>query len=664
MSFRAPSVCAALAIAALAACSNKPSKLDPIAKDVKLSKASESPKASDDPWATGATTATSATGDDENGGLGDIGELLEKVGKAVETPGPYEAPEKSDSYDAEKPHWGVLDLGGGIVEREAYSFSFFGDNDRGTELHKLIARLRQFAKDDKLQGLIVRVTGIGVSLPDVVELRAAMHEVRKAGKQIACHTEDASNTTYLVLAACDRIGIAPLGQIMITGPAAMPIHVKPLLEKLGVTADFIHVGAYKGAAEPLTRDAPSKEMEETINAILDRHYQTMVDIIAADRKIDPATVKGLIDGALHSSDQAKTGKLVDDVVSFETFRKSVIGDAAWTEVELEESVATNKLVMMMQVMRFLGTMPPARPAGKHVAVFYALGNIVDGDGDGLLGARQEIAARTTVAALRAIAQDDDVAAVVLRIDSGGGSAQASELIWQAVEEMKAKKPVIVSMSDVAASGGYYIAAGATKIYAQPDTLTGSIGVVGGKIAPAGALAKLGVNTYPMGRGKHATIMSSLAPWSDAEKAIIQKSMEDVYKVFVGRVAAGRKMTPEQVQPLAQGRVWTGAKAKELGLVDALGGLDAAIAEAKQLAKVDPASDVAVFPPAPTLRDFVSGIGGVSTGAGVGIGIADDAVAALSAIDRDLGRAAEDLVRIVFSFRQTRIQTLAVLPVIR
>src|SRR5947207_9099456 len=160
---------------------------------------------------------------------------------------------------------------------------------------------------------------------------------------------------------------------------------------------------------------------------------------------------------------------------------------------------------MMKASRFLGAMPPDKPAGDHVALVYALGNIVDGDGDGVLGARQEIASHTLVAALRELAGDDSVKAVVLRIDSGGGSAQASELIWRAVAAVKAKKPVIVSMSDVAASGGYYIASGATKIYALDDTLTGSIGVVGGRLAIGPALAKVGVTAFPMGRGKRATM---------------------------------------------------------------------------------------------------------------------------------------------------------------
>jgi protease-4 len=444
--------------------------------------------------------------------------------------------------------------------------------------------------------------------------------------------------------------LAPLGEIAITGPSAMPIHVKPLLDKLSITADFIHVGAYKGAAEPLTRDAPSKEMEETLGAILDRRYQTMVDIIASERKMDPAAVKALIDEALFPADRALAQKLVDEVTPWEQFRDSV--KTPWAKMEIEPD-DKDQLQAMMKLARFLGAMPPERPIGDHVAVVYALGDIKDGDGDGVIGARQEIASHTLVSALRAIGADDSVKAVVLRIDSGGGSAQASELIWSALEELKAKKPVVVSMSDVAASGGYYIAAGANKIFAQEDTLTGSIGVVGGHIAPAAALAKLGVNTFPMGRGKHATMLSSFKPWNDEEKKIMQAHMEAVYNVFVSRVAAGRKMTAERVQPLAQGRVWVGTKAKELGLVDEIGGLDAALAEARKLGKVDDAIDVEVYPPAPTLRDLLAGWGQVH----VPFGLSTQ----LDMIDPSVAKVAMRLLDLVESFRTTRIQTIAILP---
>ena len=439
------------------------------------------------------------------------------------------------------------------------------------------------------------------------------------------------------------------GEIAITGPTAMPIHVKGLLDKLGVQADFVHIGAYKGAADPLTLDAPSKESQEVLGAILDQRYATMVDVIARERHLDPAAVKGLIDTGLFPAEQAQQAKLVDEVTSFEMLRDEQ--KVPWTRLELEAE-HHDRLASYLTIARFIGAMPTNRPIGDHVAVVYAVGNIIDGGGDGIVGARKEIAAHTLVAALHALAADPAVKAVVLRIDSGGGSAQASELIWAAVADLKSKKPVIVSMSDVAASGGYYIASGATKIFALDDTLTGSIGVIGGRIAIAPALAKLGVTTFPQGRGKHATMMASFQPWTVDEKHVIEESMRAVYGTFKSRVAAGRHKTPDQIEPIAQGHVWTGAKAKELGLVDEIGGLDAALAEAQKLAKLDATVAIEVYPPAPTLRDFLHGFGGGS--APFGLQLAD-------LIDPALAGQAERLLELARTFQTTHIQTLAFLP---
>jgi len=626
-------MCTLLGLILVVACANKPSLLD-----------KQAAQRSADPWAT--TLRGSGSGSDDDKGF-DLQATLGKIKDSVERPGFYEAPEHSADYAADKPHWGVLKLHGDLVEREAWSFT----GGHGTELRQVIDRLRELAKDDQLQGVILRVGGIAASIPDVVELRAAMHDLRAAHKQLYCHTEGASNATYLVLTACDKVALAPLGDIAITGPSAMPIHVKGLLDKLGVQADFIHVGAYKGAAEPLTLDAPSKEMLETLGAILDRRYATMVDIIATERKLDPAAAKTLIDTGLFPAEQAKDAKLVDEVTSFEMLRDEP--KAPWTKLELEPE-QHDQLASYLKLARFIGAMPQDRPTGDHVAVVYAVGNIIDGDGDGLLGARHEIAAHTLVAALHALANDATVKAVVLRIDSGGGSAQASELIWAAVADLKSKKPVIVSMSDVAASGGYYIASGATKIFALDDTLTGSIGVVGGRIAPAAALAKLGVTTFPIGRGKHATMMTSLQPWTAEEKELIEKTMHAVYDTFKGRVAAGRHKTPAEIEPIAQGHVWVGTKAKELGLVDEIGGLDAALAEAQKLAKVDAHADIEVYPPAPTLRDVLHGFSGPDAPFGLHAEL-------LGALDPRLAATAVKLLDLARTFETTHIQTLAFLP---
>jgi protease IV len=611
-------------IATTAACAAKPSPLDHVEHD---------------------SGATEGEHTDRDKGF-DFAGALTKIKDNVEKPGFYEAPEHSADFDATKPHWGVLKISGDVVERASFSFT----GGKGTELRTVIERLRGLAKDDQLQGLVLRVGDLHASVPDLVELRAAMHELRAAKKQLRCHAENAGNASYLMLAACDQIGLAPLGDVAITGPAAMPIHLKGLLDKLGVTADFIHVGAYKGAAEPLTRDAPSPEMLETLGAILDQRYATMVDIIATERTLDPAAVKGLIDRGLFTSDEAKDAKLIDDVGAFDAFRDAI--KAPWTTLKLDDN--DNALGAYLQLARFIGAMPVDRPAGDHVAVIYALGNIVDGDGGGVLGARQEIAANTLVAALHALEGDRTVKAVVLRIDSGGGSAQASELIWRAVAELREKLPVVVSMSDVAASGGYYIASGATKIFALPDTLTGSIGVVGGHIAPAGALAKLGVTTFPIGRGKHATMMASYAPWTADEHDLIEQSMKSVYHTFVDRVAKGRNQAWEAIDKIGQGRVWTGAKAKELGLVDELGGLDAAVAEARKLGKVDAQAPLELYPPSPSLRDVLHSFGAMPFGASV-------FAAALGELDPRVAAEAEQLIELAMTFRTTYVQTVAVLP---
>jgi protease-4 len=610
-----------LATVAVAACNNNPSPLDRVEHE-------------------------DSHADHDKGGF-DVAGTLSKIKDSVAKPGLYEAPDHSSDFDASRPHWSVLKLSGDLVERTAFSFT----GSKGTELRDVIARVRELAKSELLQGLVVRVGDVHASVPDLVELRAALRDFRAAKKQLRCFADNATNATYLLLAACDSIGLAPLGDVAITGPAAMPIHVKGLLDKLGVTADFIHIGAYKGAAEPLTLDAPSKESQETLGAILDQRYATMVDVIAKDRGIDPEAVKGLIDRGLFTSDEAKAAKLVDDVAAFEPYRDAI--KAPWNTIKLDDD---NALGAYLQLARFIGAMPADRPAGDHVAVVYAIGNIVDGDGGGVLGAREEIAANTLVAALHALAIEPSVKAVVLRVDSGGGSAQASELIWRAVDELRAKKPVIVSMSDVAASGGYYISSGATKIFALPDTLTGSIGVVGGHIAPAGALAKLGVTTFPIGRGKRATMMASFGPWTADERDAIQKSMKSVYDVFVGRVAAGRHQSADAIDHIAQGRVWTGAKAKELGLVDELGGLDAALAEARELAKVDAHVALEIYPPAPTLRDVLHSFGTVQAPLGLHIFERE-----LAELDPRIAAAATRLVDLVMTFRTTHVQALAVLP---
>jgi protease-4 len=618
-----------------------------------------------DPWAGSSKSKPSSDGGGAEGllGSGDILSQLQKVAENFDKPGPYEAPEHGSAYKADAPYTGVFELSGAIVERAGFSFSLLGGiQGGGTELRVLIDRIRALKTREQMAGLLLRVSDLSISIPDAVELRDALAEYRAAGKKLVCHAENAEGVTYLVMTACERIGLPPLGAIQLSGPAAMPIHLKPLLDRFGVKADFLHVGAFKGAAEPLTRDAPSPEMQQTMGAILDRRYQTMVDIVAAGRKLAPDRVKAIIDEALFLSTSAKEAGLIDDEATFDAFRATVAGDA-WTTVEMEDE-AEGPMAEMQQfakLAQFAGIMPIERPTVPHVAVVYAVGDVIDGAGGGVFGARAEIASHTMVAALRALAADDNVDAVVFRIDSGGGSALASELIHHAILDLKAKKPIVVSMSDVAASGGYWIAAHASKIYAHEDTLTGSIGVVGGKLALGPALSQQGVKTYPIGRGKRATMFAGFDAWKPDERAVVQAHMQAVYDKFLALVSAGRGKPVPDVHTIAQGRVWTGTDAKQRGLVDEIGGFDAALAEARKLGNVPADAPLEIFPPTQlTLRDLVGSMGGVSSSSIV----ARMTAAGLFDLLPEKARAhAAALIDQVMTFQADPIQARAFLPLI-
>jgi protease-4 len=524
-------------------------------------------------------------------------------------PGPFDEPTHSNTYDRSEPHVAVVELGGAVTELEDMSLFSFGSG--GVPLHDVAERLRALAGDEHVTAILLRVSELELSMAQAEELRATIKAVR-AKKPVDCYTEAASNATYVVLTGCDKIGLAPTGDLAIAGPAMAPMYMKGLLAKLGVEADFIHIGAFKGAAEPLTRDGPSPEMRQTYDDILTGAYTRLVDAIADGRKLDRDKAVAAVDQGLFTEEQAKAAGLVDDVAVWETWRDQVSGGKPWVRVAIKKEAAKD----MAGLMELLGLTPRPRVTKPHIALVYAVGEVVDGKGgSGSLSPFSEIASRRLSAALRAIAADDSVKAVVLRVDSPGGSALASEIIWHAVDEVKKSgKPVIVSMGSVAASGGYYISSGADAIWAQPDTITGSIGVIGGKLVLGPALGKLGITVVELGKGKHAGLMSGMKKWSADERATIEAQMRHVYDAFKGRVAAGRGRKPEDIEPIAQGRVWIGQAAKDKGLVDQLGGLDDALADARKRGKLPDDAPVDVYPQEPTLIELLEGLGGdVSVG---------------------------------------------------
>ncbi len=542
----------------------------------------------------------------------------------LDEPGPYEAPRQSADFEDGAPYYGVLSLDAPLGEQAA--FTLLGG--ASSPLHELTERLRTAAKDEALLGLVVRLDRPDFDLVHAYELRAALLAFKQGGERtIWCHTEGVGDAGYLVLTACDHVAMAPLAELAITGPAATPIHFKGLLDRLGITADALHVGAFKGAAEPLTREAPSPEMIATLEAIVEGRYQTELAAIADARGLSREQAIAAIDRGMFDDREAITAKLADESADWPTFLERARQGKPWKTLR-----GATKLGDLTALQRFLGLLPPERPSDSHVALVYATGSIVDGDGNGLLGAREQIASRTLVAALRAIAADDKVAAVVLRVDSGGGSALASEQIWHAASELAARKPLVVSMGSVAASGGYYISAPAQRIFANADTLTGSIGVVGMKLVLGDALRGIGVTTHEVRRGERATMWSSMRQWSDGERTAIEAMMRATYDVFVDRVAAGRKLDRAAVEPIAQGRVWTGNDAKARGLVDAIGTLQDALDDAHTRGGVAPGTALEVYPPEPTLRDIIASLGQAQLSTGASLALVDRALAARAAED--------------------------------
>ncbi len=585
---------------------------------------------------------------------------LGALAKPVE-PGPFDEQNHGGGYKDGATYAAILRLEGEVTElARPFELSFSALTSRGSGgivLRDLTTRLQAFDKDDKIGTLLIRFGGLRMSLAVAEELRDTLAHMKKP---VDCHFETADNTIMILASACKSITIAPAGEVALNGPAIAPMYFKGLLDRFGVEADFIHVGAYKGAAEPFTRSEPSPAMLETYGDLVGGAYARMTSLIASGRHTKEDTVEAWIDQALFSAEEAKKAGLVDAITPYEAWRDA---HGAWQKVHVAD-----KKNGMDDFMSMLGLKPRKRVTGPHIALIYATGEVVDGQGSAS-GAFSEIASGRLAPAFYAAAANDDIKAIVLRVDSPGGSALAADVIWQAVHVAAGKKPVIVSMGNLAASGGYYISSGAQRIFAQPDTLTGSIGVIGGKILFAPALEKLGVHSVELGKGKRAHILSAMHRWTDDEKKTLDGTMEAVYVTFKARVAEGRHTTPEAIEPNAQGRVWLGAEALKRGLVDQLGGLDDAIAYARQQVKLGDDSAIEVYPQEPSLLESLGALGGNED---VHVSLSLDATSlahlAAASISSVAGPAVaaqiEGALRLLAHFNGDPVRVVAFLPTIQ
>jgi len=471
-------------------------------------------------------------------------------------------------------------------------------------LASLIRRLDTAAGDERVAAVWLKFDDLAIGRGKIYELRAAISRLRKAGKPVFAELTTATSSQYLLAAACEKIFMPPSGMLLIPGVRLEVTFYKGLLDKLGLEFEALQMGKYKGAAEPLCRREMSQPLRESLEALVDDVYAEMLDTIAADRRLKDYQVKIYLDQGLFTAADAEKVGLIDEVLYADQFQETLKERLKLDSFELVTDYKKEKveadfsgLSGMIKLLNLLLGGKPAEPVGKKpkIAVVYAVGPILEGKSSSDLFGSPVVASDTLVAALRKAADDPKVAAVVLRIDSPGGSATASDLIWR--ESVRLGKPLVASMGDVAGSGGYYIAMGAKKIIAAPGTLTGSIGVIGGKLVTRGLYDKLGLNMEVIARGANSGSLSPTQPFTPEERKAWTHLLEETYRQFVSKAAEGRKMPYAKLEELAQGRVYSGAAAKKLGLVDELGTLEDAICAAKTAAglKADEPVDLLILP---------------------------------------------------------------------
>lgn len=454
---------------------------------------------------------------------------------------------------------------------------------------RFLHRIRRAAQDPKVSGLLLQLESAPGGWASMHDLRQALRDVRASGTPVYAVLEAPGNALTWLAAECDRVFLVPAGEVALVGIGVELTFFGDALARLGVRPDFEAAGAYKSFGEPWTRAFPSAENHEAVRALVDGLHQQLIEGVAQGRSRPPAEVAALLERAPLSADEALEEGLVDQLAYPDEIeewlkerhgpgiRLSPFGAWAWRDAVLER-------------------LERAGRAAPSIAVLHLQGPIVMEDSS---ARGPMIAARKVTSILERLREDDHVGAVVLHIDSPGGSVLASDLIWREVDQLNRAKPVVASFEDTAASGGFYIAAPAKEIMVRPGTLTGSIGVFGGKLVMAEGLRKAGVHTRAMLGGPNAALYSPSRHFDERQRARFKGSLQRFYEGFVQRVAAGRGRPEHDVEPHCRGRVWTGIDALEVELVDRIGDLEDAVARARALAAL-PASagrrDLAAYRP--------------------------------------------------------------------
>jgi protease-4 len=443
-------------------------------------------------------------------------------------------------------------------------------------------RFDAIAREPRIKGVILHLRPVGMPMATLQDLRELVGKLRKAGKRVVAWAPFYSTGTYYLACACDEILLMPVGTIQPLGFASTGLFLRDGLARFGIQADFVQISPYKSAADILTGSKMSEELREQVTWLLDSQHKELLSGIAEGRLRDEKGAQELVDGSPYSDDTALEKRVVDAVIPEEALAER-LGHSAEAPIAIGTWERTRTK---------LRSPAPTLGRGKYVAVLRIEGTIVDGRSGGLpirppievpLVGDARAGDLTVVQAARQVASDRRAAAVVVYVNSRGGSATASEAMRQALDAIAARKPLVVAMGPVAGSGGYWVATPGRWIVARPSALTGSIGVLTGKIVTAGMWSKLMFNRETIAFGQHATMETDQKAYTDDEREMVKAQIDRVYRLFLDVVGKARKMTPEEVHPIAAGRVWTGRQAFERKLVDELGGLDAAVRKARSLA---------------------------------------------------------------------------------
>ncbi len=465
----------------------------------------------------------------------------------------------------------LLEISGEINEQRAVDFFSAIGGEFIPVQHDFIDALDTAKSDPHIEALVVKIGPLETGWAKLEEIHSHLLAFRASGKPSVCYLggDGIGNLEYYIASACDKIWLVPTAPVSIHGMMAQAVFLRGMFDKLKIYPDYYHIAEYKTASNQLTEKKFTPAHREEVDSLLHGIYNQYLTEVSKARNMDRAEFEKLVNAGPLSADDALAGKLVDRLAYWDQvqdFAKEKTKD--WNPVKLG---------------RYRGRIK--NDGSTRIAVVHATGLIVSGESGNAPGGGAIMGSETVAADLRRAREDSSIKAIVLRVDSGGGSAVASEVIRREVVLAKAVKPVVVSMSDVAASGGYWIAMSANKIVADPDTITASIGVLGGKFNVSGLYEMLGLSTDSIATSDNATIYSAQQNFTPAQQKLIQKSLQDVYTSFTKGVAEGRGMSVEAVDKIGKGRVWTGAQGKDLGLVDELGDLNRAVEVAKQLAKI-------------------------------------------------------------------------------